>query len=78
MTTSVLKKKLTKAIDNIEDADFLKALHTIVSSKTEETAFGLSATQKKELDRRMADHKAGRSKSYSWDEVKKSLLSRKK
>lgn len=77
MTTSLLKKKLTKAIDNIDDADFLQALHTIVSSKTEET-FELTVAQKKELDKRMADHKAGRSKSSSWDEVKKSLLSRKK
>lgn len=75
MTTTLIKKKLTKAINEIEDTDFLQALHTIVNSKKkEESVYKLSTSQKNELDKRQANHKSGRSKSYSWPEVKKSLL----
>ena len=75
MTTTLIKKKLTKAINEIDDPDFLKALHTIVNSKKdEELAYQLSAAQKKELNSRQTRHKSGQSKSYSWSEVKKSLL----
>ena len=79
MTTAVLKKKLNKAINEIDDAQFLEALHTIVSSKQEEELiYELSTEQKKELDRRKANHLSGKSKSYSWEEVKSSILKRKK
>jgi hypothetical protein len=78
MTTSLLKKKLTKAISNIDDPDFLQALHTIVLSKNEEIAFELTPSQKKELDRRRANHLNGKSKSYSWDEVRKAALKKAK
>lgn len=75
MTTNLIKKKLTKAINEIDDSDFLQALHTIVNSKKEEEfAHQLSAAQRKELDKRQTNHKSGQSKSYSWVEVKKSLL----
>lgn len=75
MTTTLIKKKLAKAIKEIDDPDFLEALHTIVNSKKdEELAYQLSTAQKKELDSRQARHKSGQSKSYSWAEVKKSLL----
>lgn len=75
MTTTLIKKKLAKAINEIDDPDFLEALHTIVNSKKdEESAYQLSTAQKKELDSRQTRHKSGQSKSYSWAEVKKSLL----
>ncbi|MBI5857148.1 MAG: addiction module protein [Sphingobacteriales bacterium] len=74
MTTTLIKKKLTKAIKEIDDSDFLNALHIIVNSKMEEAAFQLSTAQQKELDRRRALHKTGKSKSYTWPEVKRSLL----
>ncbi|MDZ4795465.1 MAG: hypothetical protein SGI83_14385 [Bacteroidota bacterium] len=75
MTTTLIKKKLTKAINEIDDPGFLEALHTIVNSKKdEELAYQLSAAQKKELDARKTRHKFGQSKSYSWAAVKKSLL----
>jgi len=75
MTTLLIKKKLTKAINEIDDPGFLQALHTIVNSKKEEEAlYQLSAAQKKELDRREALHKSGAGKSYTWTAVKKSLL----
>ncbi len=49
MTTTLIKKKLAKAINEIDDPDFLEALHTIVNSKKdEELAYQLSDAQKKE------------------------------
>lgn len=75
MTTILIKKRLTKAINEIDDTDFLEALQTIVNSKKEEeTIYQLSSGQKKELDRRQTRHRSGESKSYSWAAVKKSLL----
>lgn len=76
MTTTLIKKRLTKAINEIEDTDFLEALQTIVISKKEEeeAVFQLSSVQKKELDKRFARHKSGESKSHTWAAVKKSLL----
>ena len=75
MTTILIKKKLTKAINEIDDSEFLVALHTIVNSKKEEEKiYQLSSVQKKELNRRQARHQSGESKSYSWAAVKKSLF----
>lgn len=75
MTTILIKKRLTKAINEIDDTDFLEALQTIINSKKEEeTIYQLSSGQKKELDKRQARHRSGESKSYSWAAVKKSLL----
>lgn len=75
MTTTLIKKKLKEAINEIDDSDFLQALHTIVNSKKEgEALYQLTPAQKKELNRRQARHKSGQSKSYSWAEAKKSLL----
>jgi len=70
-----LKKKLTKAINKIDDTEFLEALHTIVVSKQEdEIIYDLTNAQKKELDKRRANHLSGRSKSHTWAEVKKTAL----
>ncbi|MEO5947774.1 MAG: addiction module protein [Chitinophagaceae bacterium] len=75
MTTTGIKKQLTEAINKIDDTDFLEALQIIVNSKKdEESASQLSASQKKELDKRLKSHKSDQSKSYTWPEVKKSLL----
>jgi len=75
MTVDLLKKKINRAISEIDDTDFLKALHTIISSKKEEeTVYQLSTKQKKELDSRLERHQKGESKSYSWSEVKKAAL----
>jgi len=77
MTTSVLKRKLTRAINDIDDPEFLQALHTIVLSKNEEIIYHLTPAQKKELDRRRSNHLSGKSKSYTWEEVKKAALRKK-
>ena len=53
MTTSFLKKRLTRAINDIDDTEFLKALHTIVQSKNEESVYEPTLAQKKELERKV-------------------------
>lgn len=77
MTTILLKKKLSKAINSIDDTGFLKALHTIVQTKQEEDIYKLSPAQKRELDRRFSNHIKGITQSYSWAEVKKAALKKK-
>jgi hypothetical protein len=75
MTVAILKKKINQAISEIDNADFLNALHAIISSKKEEdTLCQLSSTQKKELEKRMDRHRKGQSKSFSWKEVKNAAL----
>lgn len=75
MTTVHLKKNIHKAVDKIDDASLLQAVYTILEKQMEAASeYELTAAQKKELDKRLANHKSGRSKSYSWTEAKKSLL----
>jgi hypothetical protein len=73
MTTSLLKKNITKAVNEINDQDFLQAVFTIVSTKTD-TDFELTPALKKELDKRKESHQKGLSKSYTWEQVKKAAL----
>ena len=71
MTTTTLKKHLHKAIDIINDEGFLRAVYTIVNEKTHEYEPSLSPEQWAEIDHRVKLHKAGKSKSYSLEEVVK-------
>ncbi len=77
MTTALIKKKLTQAINEIDDAAFLSALHTIVENKMDEYRIReLSAFQKNELEERKANYKTGKSKSYTLTSLKKALISK--
>jgi putative addiction module component (TIGR02574 family) len=79
MTTVNLKKNIHKAVDKIDDPELLRAVYTILEREIENAEqYELTPAQKKELDRRLANHKSGKSKSYSWEEVKGSLLNRDK
>jgi putative addiction module component (TIGR02574 family) len=76
MKTSALKKEIYQAIDNIKDNEILEAVYTILKRTVvyEEEATELTTAQKKELDKRLADHKAGKLKYYTIDEVKKAVF----
>ncbi len=74
MTTTLLKQHIAKAVNDINDKDFLEAVYTIVSNKAEETDFELTTVMKSELDARKERHKNGSSKSYTWQNVKKAAL----
>jgi len=71
MTTTTLKKGIHKAVDHVNDSDILKAVYTILQKNTEEEEYALTPAQKRELDKRLAEHRAGKLKYYTFDQVKK-------
>jgi hypothetical protein len=75
MTTLLIKQKITKGIKEIDDKNFLEAINLLVSNKVEESKFELTNEMKTELDIRKSNHKKGLTKSYSWQSIKKEILS---
>ena len=75
MGTLEKQKYLKKNISSVNDDDFIDKFYTEVFAhlKFPETAYKLTEKQKKELDRRVELHKSGKSKSYTWEEVKQNL-----
>ena len=71
MTVSAIRKELHKAIDVIEDESFLKAVYTIINKQKAGVEYDLSPEEWEEIEYIQKQHKSGKSKSYSWDEVKK-------
>ena len=59
MTTMELKKQLIHRISEIEDANFLKALKTILDSKLNEGILNLTAEQQDEIIASREDVKKG-------------------
>ena len=74
MTTIALKKDIHKAVENTNDSEILKAVRTILKRTSEEEVYELTPAQKRELDKRLALHKAGKAKYYSLEEVRKNVL----
>jgi putative addiction module component (TIGR02574 family) len=72
---STLIEKLHQYIDRAEDKK-VKAFYTIIETDIEESQDGeeLSKEHEKELDRRLANHKTGKLKYYTLDEVRKGVL----
>ena len=71
MTTTTLKKGIHKAVDHVNDSEILQAVYTILKKNTEEESYELTPAQKRELDKRLAAHRAGKLKYYTFDQVKK-------
>jgi putative addiction module component (TIGR02574 family) len=75
MTQATLKKRIQQALDNTKDDELLQAVYTILKRTViEQEITSLTATQKKELDQRLAEHKSGKLKYYTLEEVKKTTL----
>ena len=72
MTATALKKEMHKAIDSIEDADFLQAIYILLNTKRTDY-YELTEAQWKEIERRQKLYKSGKLKTYSWEETKKML-----
>ncbi len=67
--TTSIKEKLHQTIECIEDEKVLEAFYTILGSyRNEAEDYELTDEQFKELEKREADHLAGRTKSYSLEE----------
>ena len=78
MTKAVLKTKLQKAIDELEDEAMLEALYNVVYAHLHSNEEELSDEEKKILDERIARHDAGQEKGYTWAEVKRKIRSKKR
>jgi putative addiction module component (TIGR02574 family) len=76
MKTTALKKEMHLAIDRIEDSTFLKAIYTILNDKSKE--YQLTEEDKEEIDRRLDSYEKGKSKLYTWEEVKRAIRKTKK
>ena len=73
MTTKALKREIYHAIDNTKDNEILEVVYTLLRRSIEEESTELTSKQKKELDKRLADHKAGKLKYYTIEEVRKAV-----
>lgn len=67
MRTTQIRQQLHDYI-NAAGEKKLKAIYTLLESDLE-SDYRLSTTQKKELDRRLRDHKNGIGKTFTWDET---------
>ncbi len=74
MTTSKLKTKIRKCIDNIEDDAILNAVYTILNAHTLQDDFELSTEDLKIIEARKKAVKLGQEKTYTVAEVKKKIL----
>jgi len=74
MTTTALKKEIAKAIDTIEDENFLQAIYTIINNRNPRYDFELSDEDMKILREREVAYKAGKTKVYTKEEMRKRVL----
>lgn len=71
MTTSAIKKRIISKLNEVDNAELLQAVYTILeASSMAEESYGLTPEQEKELLKRIDDYKSGKSKTYSWGEAK--------
>ena len=76
MKTETLKKQIIKRVDDIDDADFLKAVYTILNDKAKENDAEYSDELKQMLDERKRNHETGKSESFTFEEVREQAISR--
>ncbi len=70
MDTLLLKEKMHQAIELIDDTEFLSAINLLLSQKSQEYNYEIADNLQIELDSLKQLHLAGKSKSYSFAEVK--------
>lgn len=75
METATVKEEIHQMINNIEDLEFLKAVQTIITAKVQDTSEGYELTEEeiKMLNEREENYLSGKSKTYTWEEVKSHL-----
>ena len=71
-TIEILREKLHKYIDHVEDKK-IKAFYTIVQTDLEEEEVIYTSELKAELDKRQEDYRTGKSKMISSEESKKRI-----
>ena len=68
----IFKIELAQKLLQTENKHILKTIDLLLNQEDE--IVELTAAQKKDLDKRLADHKAGKLKYYTLDEVRKSVF----
>jgi putative addiction module component len=77
MTAKSLRKKVHSYIDDI-DENVLEAVYNMLRIYVDEDGNSLmSAKQKAEVEKRSIEFRNGKTKSYSWEQVKRKTRSRK-
>lgn len=69
MTVAQKKNQLAQKVLQTEDKHILKAIELLFNQ--EEETFELTAAQKRELDKQLAEVESGKAKFYSMSKVKK-------
>jgi hypothetical protein len=69
MSNSQIKKMLRQYI-NEADENFLRAVYALMEYDRRKESFLLTTAQKKILNQRKSNHANGKSKSFTWEEVK--------
>ena len=78
MTTTALRKKVIEYVNHAEP-NVLEAVYKILQViEGDDKTSVLSREQKMELEKRSALYKAGKLKTYSWEEVKKNFKTARK
>lgn len=72
MTAAQNKIQLAQKLFQTKDKRILKAIESILDPQEE--YLELSPAQKRDLDKRLADHKAGKLSYYTIEEVRKAAL----
>ena len=73
MSTVTIREELQEYLKNADDR-FIKLVYGMMQADKSEGL--LNEYEREELDRRVARHKQGESRSYSWQEVKEGLSGR--
>jgi hypothetical protein len=70
MNPSAIKKRIISKLNEVDNAELLQAVYTILeTNSTVQEEYTLTPGQEKELRKRMASFKSGKSKTYSWKEA---------
>lgn len=75
MDPSNIKEEIHQLINDIDDVEFLKAVQTIISAKVQDISdeYELTEEEIKMLNEREENYLSGKSKTYTWEEVKRHL-----
>ena len=78
MTVAVIREKLKSYVDDVDDKK-VKALYTLLQDDIDDnTGFVFSKEQMEILEEEDKLHTTGKTASYSWEEAKEMIRSKKK
>lgn len=74
MDTILLKSKITKAVNDIDDESFLEAIYVIINKHNNEIDYEIDEQEIQLLNERKELYKSGKAKTYSMQEVREKIL----